>query len=62
MPGEDPNMKYHVGIRQVHIQTLEVNAESEEDALAKVNDGEGEEIGVYHVEDFAPKTWTVKPA
>lgn len=38
-------MKYHVTVRQVYNQTMEIEAASSSEAEALVMEGEGEEIG-----------------
>lgn len=37
-------MKYTVEVREVHVSSMEVEADSPEDAREKFKDGEGEEI------------------
>ena len=34
--------KFHVGVREVHVQTVEVEAENAEEAREKVQEGEGD--------------------
>jgi hypothetical protein len=55
-------MKFHVMIREVHVQTVEVEAESEQKAIEKVQEGEGEylEDSLEYSHTLEPDCWTVE--
>jgi len=52
--------KYLVGIREVHVNTVEVLAESEEEAKMKCRDGEFDEIELEYSHTLDPDLWTVE--
>jgi hypothetical protein len=54
-------MKYLVSVREVHIQMVEVEAESPEDAKEKVAEGEGRYLdnALEYSHSLEPDTWTV---
>jgi len=54
--------RYHVGIREVHVNTVVVIADSEEQALRKAADDELEddELEVEYSHTLDPDVWTVE--
>lgn len=40
--------KFRVLVREVHVSTMEVEAETREEAIANVQEGEGEEISLEY--------------
>lgn len=53
---------YYVHIREVHVSTREVEADSPEEALEKVKDGDGEETMCEYSHTLDDETWTVEDA
>jgi hypothetical protein len=59
---------YHVRVKEVHIQVVEIEAEDEEDARRKVAGGDGLYLSDTNPEDYIleydhtldPDTWEVK--
>ena len=54
--------KFVVNIREVHVSSREIEAESAEEALRLVKDGEGEEILCEYSHTLDEDTWTVDVA
>lgn len=56
--------KFNVLIREVHISVREIEAESAEEALRTIADGEedGEEVMCEYSHTLDPDTWTVESA
>ncbi len=52
--------KYRVLVREVHIRTVEVVAESEKDAIDRVHSGEGDGIDFEYSHTMSIDTWTVE--
>jgi hypothetical protein len=55
---------FYIGIREVHVSTRAVEAESEEEALALIVNGveDGEEVICEYSRTLDPDTWTVEEA
>ena len=53
-------MKFHVLIREVHIRKKEVEADSAEEAVAKVKAGDGDEISCEYSHTLDWEAWTVE--
>ena len=56
--------KYHVMVPEVHYQTVEIEANSPEEAASLVNDGEGEHLELYlkyshTLEEVDARWWVV---
>lgn len=65
--GEGKTMRFLVGVREVHISTMEIEAESAEQALQKIRDGEGREVKTEYSHTIDPdgggaadNAWTVE--
>jgi hypothetical protein len=56
----DNKMRFLVGVREVHVSTVEVEAESPEEAMRLVQDGDGEEIMREYSHTLDPDLWTVE--
>ena len=54
--------KFIVEIREVHVSSREVEASSAEEAIAKVKDGDGEEICCEYSHTLGDDTWSVTNA
>ena len=56
--------KFYVGIREIHVSTREVYAETAEEAMAIIVNGveDGEEIMCEYSDTMDPDTWTVEEA
>jgi hypothetical protein len=56
--------KYLVGVREVHIQTIEILATSEKEAIRKVAEGNDnqEEISLDYSHTLDEAAWTVEEA
>ena len=54
--------KYIVGMREIHIQNVEIEAESPEEAIERVADGEGDFVdnSLEYSHTLNTDTWTVK--
>jgi len=48
--------RYEVEVREIHVSTMEVFAEGEDDAIRRVLDGEGEELGLEYAETIEEVT------
>ncbi len=61
---QDIMPKFHVHIREVHVSTREIEAESAEEALRIIVDGEedGEEVMCEYSHTLDPDTWTLESA
>jgi len=55
-------MKFIVSIREVHIQAVEIEADTKEEAVEKVKEGEGEylEDGLDYSHTLDSEFWTVE--
>lgn len=55
-------MKYLVGIREVHVNTVEVEAENQEDAIEKARSGEcfPYDLDIEYSHTLGHDTWTVE--
>lgn len=55
-------MKFIVSVREVHVQMIEVEADSEIDAIERVNKGEGSALDntLEYSHRLNVKTWTVE--
>jgi predicted transcriptional regulator YheO len=51
---------YRVGVREVHVSTREIDAESPEEALDKVQEDEGEEVMCEYSHTLDRDVWTVE--
>mgnify|MGYP001546803263 CR=1 FL=1 len=60
----NPKKKFYVGIREVHVSTRMVEAETAEEAMALIVDGveDGEEVMCEYSDTMNPDTWTVEEA
>ena len=54
--------KYFVGKREVHVSTMEINADTPEEALLKVWDGDGEEVMCEYSHTLDSDSWSVEDA
>ncbi len=54
--------KFHVNVREVHVSTREVKAESAEEAIRKVKDQDAEEVVCEYSHTLGEDTWTVEEA
>ena len=54
--------KFHVNVREVHVSTHEVEAESAEEAIRKVKDQDAEEVVCEYSHTLGEDTWTVEEA
>jgi len=54
--------KFHVNVREVHVSTHEVEAESAEEAIRKVKNQESDEITCEYSHTLGEDTWTVEEA
>lgn len=52
--------KYYIGIREVHVSTVTVEAESEEEALESAAAGEGEEVMLEYSHTMDRSHFTVE--
>lgn len=52
--------KFHVAVREVHVSTMEVEADGAKDAILKIKDGDGEEIMCEYSHTLSEDTWTVE--
>jgi len=52
--------RYLVLRREVHVSHIPITADSKEQAIQKVADGEGEEIFLEYSHTLAVDTWTVE--
>ena len=55
-----PTKKWYVGIREVHVSTRLVEAETAEEALA-IAGHESDEVMCEYSHTLDPDTWTVEP-
>ena len=47
-------------VKEIHLQAVSIKANSNEEAMSMVINGEGEEVGdPYFYETMNPETWTV---
>ena len=60
MGGELKMPKYKVGIKEIHINCIEVEADSKADAKVSVRSGEGESVGIKFLENMPIDKWTVE--
>lgn len=51
---------FYVHMREVHIQTMRVQAESKKDAIQFAQEGEGECLEFEYSHTLDPETWTVE--
>lgn len=54
--------KFNVLIREVHVSTREIEADSPEEAIRLVEEGEGDEVMCEYSHTLDPDTWTVESA
>ena len=56
--------KFYVGIREVHVSTRMVEADTAEEAMALIVDGveDGDEVICEYSHTLDPETWTVEEA
>lgn len=54
-------MKYYVDVREIHIQTVEIEADSPEQAITRVAEGDGSYLDgrLEYSHTLPPDTWTV---
>ncbi len=52
--------KYHVGVREVHISTMEIEAESAAEAVELVMGGDGAQTMCEYSWTMDSETWTVE--
>jgi len=52
--------KYYVLVSEVHVSTMEIEAETPEEALEKVAEGEGDEIICEYSYTLEPDSWKVE--
>ena len=52
--------KFCVEVAEVHKALIMIEADSEEDALERVENGEGDEFDCHYDYALEPDTWTVK--
>ena len=53
-------MKITVLVREVHIQAVSIEAKDEDEAIVKIANGEGDEVGEpYYYQTLDPSTWSV---
>lgn len=57
-----PKRKYHVLVREVHTSTQEIEADSVEDAIQLIREGEGKELTCEYSYTMEPTTWSVDEA
>ena len=50
---------YHVGIREVHINTVEVEADTPEEAKKKARESQADSILLEYSHTLDPDTWSV---
>lgn len=56
--------KFHVNVREVHVQTFAVEAANEKDAIEKATEGDGTALDGRLEYSYTPddtSTWTVEP-
>ena len=53
-------MEFIVSVREVHVSHREVQAKTAEDAMDKVQDGDGEEVFMEYSHMLDSDTWTVE--
>jgi len=53
--------RYEVEVREIHVSTMEVFADDESDAIARVLNGEGEEIALEYAETLEEVTVSKLP-
>lgn len=51
--------KYIVNVREVHVSMMEIEAESEEEAIKEVARGGGEEVALEYSHTLETDYWTV---
>lgn len=56
----DNKMRFLIGVREVHVSTMEVEAESPEAAVQMVKDGQGREIMCEYSHTLDSDLWTVE--
>lgn len=56
----DNKMRFLVGVREVHVSTMEIEAESPEEAMRLVKDGAGREVMCEYSHTLDPDLWTVE--
>ena len=54
--------KFHVLVREVHVSTMEIEADNPEDAIKKIKDGEGEQAICEYSHTLDSETWSVDDA
>jgi hypothetical protein len=54
--------EFFVGVREVHVQTMLVEAETEKEAIDKVREGEGESCLCEYSHTLDSETWTAEKA
>lgn len=54
--------KYHIGVREVHIAIMEINADSKEEAIISIQEGNGEEVSLEYSHTLDSNLWTVEEA
>ena len=50
---------YSVQIREVHINHMKIEADSVEEAIKQVREGDGESVYIEYSHTLDPDTWTV---
>jgi hypothetical protein len=53
-------MKYDVQVREVHVQHIVVEADSPEEAVDMVRDGDGDHAAIEYSHTLGPDSWTVE--
>ena len=52
--------KFQIQVREVHVSTMELEADSKEHAIHLVGEGEGEEVSLEYSNTLGPETWTAE--
>ncbi len=51
---------YLIGVREVHVSTMKVEAETEDDAIEMIRDAAGEEVMCEYSHTLDSSTWSVE--
>ena len=51
---------YLVGVREVHVSTMRISATTEEAAISKILEGEGEELMLEYSDTLDSENWTIE--
>ena len=52
--------RYKVGVKEIHMNYIEIEADSEEDAKVCVRAGQGESVGTKFLRNLPMDTWPIE--